>query len=231
MSVADIRAVAAEICGHQASAADDIAWWQATLTIDRVLKHDGRCRTAAVAALSVSRAILAVAEHANCCSPDSEVIAVARAAGTIARGPKGIFAKDRASNVTLKTSTFNAGPAAVEALFAGAIDATYIGPSPAINAWQKSNGSAIRIIAGATSGGASLVVKPTITSPADLKGKKIASPQLGNTQDVALRAWLKKQGFTTNPEGGGDVAILPQDNAQTLTTFKAGDIDGAWVPE
>src|SRR5439155_14868321 len=143
----------------------------------------------------------------------------------------GLFAKDLGSKVTLKTSTFNAGPAAVEALFAGAIDATYIGPSPAINAWQKSNGSAIKIIAGATSGGASLVVKPTITSAADLKGKKIASPQLGNTQDVALRAWLKTQGLSTNAQGGGDVSILPQDNSQTLTTFKAGQIDGAWVPE
>jgi NitT/TauT family transport system substrate-binding protein len=144
---------------------------------------------------------------------------------------KGIFAKDLGSNVTLKTSTFNAGPAAVEALFANALDASYVGPNPAINAWQKSNGSAIKIIAGATSGGASLVVKPGINSAADLKGKKVATPQLGNTQDVALRAWLKKAGLKTDPQGGGDVSILPQDNAQTLTTFKAGDIDGAWVPE
>jgi NitT/TauT family transport system substrate-binding protein len=143
----------------------------------------------------------------------------------------GIFTRDLGSNVMVHTSTFNAGPAAVEAIFSGALDATYVGPNPAINAFQKSNGAAIRIIAGATSGGAALVVKPTITTPAQLKGKKIASPQLGNTQDVALRSWLKKQGLNTTPEGGGDVNILPQDNAQTLDTFKSGQIDGAWVPE
>jgi NitT/TauT family transport system substrate-binding protein len=143
----------------------------------------------------------------------------------------GIFAKDLGPNVTLQTKTFNAGPAAVEALFANSLDITYVGPNPAINAFQKSNGQAVRIIAGATSGGAGLVVKPTINSPADLKGKKLASPQLGNTQDVALRTWLKKNGLNTTPEGGGDVQILPQDNAQTLDTFKAGQIDGAWVPE
>jgi NitT/TauT family transport system substrate-binding protein len=143
----------------------------------------------------------------------------------------GIFAKDLGSNVTLQTKTFNAGPAAVEALFANSLDISYVGPNPAINAFQKSNGQAVRLIAGATSGGAGLVVKPSINSPADLKGKKLASPQLGNTQDVALRSWLKKNGLNTTPEGGGDVQILPQDNAQTLDTFKAGQIDGAWVPE
>jgi len=144
---------------------------------------------------------------------------------------KGIFAKDLGSKVTLKTSTFNAGPAAVEAIFSGALDATYVGPNPAINAWQKSHGQAVRIIAGATSGGAALVVKPSINGAADLKGKKVASPQLGNTQDVALRAWLDRHGLKTDPQGGGDVSILPQENAQTLDTFKAGQIDGAWVPE
>lgn len=86
MSMADVRAVAAEMGGHQATAADDIAWWQATLTIDKVLKHGGRCRSAAVAASTASRAILAVAEHGHCATTDADVIAVARAAGTIARG-------------------------------------------------------------------------------------------------------------------------------------------------
>jgi NitT/TauT family transport system substrate-binding protein len=95
----------------------------------------------------------------------------------------------------------------------------------------KSNGEGIRIISGATSGGASLVVKPDITKPADLKGKKIASPQLGGTQDVALRWWLKDNGIKATIEGGGDVSVVPQENAQTLETFKAGDIAGAWVPE
>jgi len=143
---------------------------------------------------------------------------------------KGFFAKALGST-KLETKTFNAGGDAVTALFGNAIDATYIGPSPTINAWKQSNGAAIRIIAGATSGGAYLVVKPDITKPADLKGKTIATPQLGNTQDVAARAWLKSQGLSTNTQGGGDVEIKPQENAQTLDTFKAGQIDGAWVPE
>jgi NitT/TauT family transport system substrate-binding protein len=143
---------------------------------------------------------------------------------------KGIFQKNLGDD-KLETQTFNAGPAAVEALFSNAIDASYVGPNPAINAFVKSNGEAIRIISGATSGGAALVVKPDITKAADLKGKKVASPQLGGTQDVALRSWLADNGLKTDPEGGGDVTIVPQENAQTLETFKAGDIQGAWVPE
>ncbi|GGL00846.1 lipoprotein [Sphaerisporangium melleum] len=144
---------------------------------------------------------------------------------------KGFFAKALGSNVTLKTATFNAGPAATEAIFSDAIDATYIGPNPAINAWSKSKGQAIKIIAGAASGGVFLVVKPEINDVADLKGKKIATPQLGNTQDVALRYWLQEKGLKTDTKGGGDVSIVPQENAQTLQTFATGDIDGAWVPE
>jgi NitT/TauT family transport system substrate-binding protein len=131
----------------------------------------------------------------------------------------------------LKTFTFDAGTEAAEALLAGSLDLTFIGPNPAINAWAKTKGEAVRIVAGSTSGGAFLVVKPEITSAADLKGKKIASPSLGNTQDVALRAWLKEQGYATTPEGGGDVTVIPQKNSTTLDAFKAGDIDGAWVPE
>jgi NitT/TauT family transport system substrate-binding protein len=143
----------------------------------------------------------------------------------------GIFQQKLGNNVKLETSTFNAGPQAVEALNSGALDATYIGPNPAINAFAQSGGEAIRIISGATSGGAFLVVKPTIKSAKDLKGKQIASPQLGNTQDVALRTWLKKKGLKTDPAGGGDVSILPQENSQTLDLFKQGQLDGAWVPE
>ncbi|WP_117212867.1 ABC transporter substrate-binding protein [Allorhizocola rhizosphaerae] len=131
----------------------------------------------------------------------------------------------------VQTSTFNAGPAAIEALFSGAIDATYIGPNPAINAHAKSNGEAIRIVAGAASGGVALVVRPGINSAEDLRGKRIATPQLGNTQDVAVRHWLKGKGLTTTKEGGGDVKIIPQENAQTVETFGTGAIDGAWVPE
>ncbi|RCG30010.1 aliphatic sulfonate ABC transporter substrate-binding protein [Sphaerisporangium album] len=144
---------------------------------------------------------------------------------------KGFFEKALGANVTLKTATFNAGPAATEAIFSDAIDATYIGPNPAINAWSKSKGQAIKIVAGSASGGVYLIVKPEINSAADLKGKKIATPQLGNTQDVALRFWLQQQGLKTDTKGGGDVSILPQENAQTLQTFATGDIDGAWVPE
>jgi NitT/TauT family transport system substrate-binding protein len=143
----------------------------------------------------------------------------------------GIFARELGSNITLKTATFNAGPEAVQALFSGALDATYVGPNPAINAWQKSKGTAIKIISGEASGGAYLVVKPSITSAAQLKGKKLASPQLGNTQDVALRSWLKTQGYTTTTTGGGDVTVVPQENALTLQSFVTGSIDGAWVPE
>ncbi|GGS71085.1 lipoprotein [Planobispora rosea] len=144
---------------------------------------------------------------------------------------KGLFAKHLGSGTTLKTSTFNAGPAAIEAVFSGAVDATYVGPNPAINAWAKSKGEAIKIIAGAASGGVFLVVKPEIKSVADLKGKKIATPQLGNTQDVALRYWLDSQGVKTDTKGGGEVSIVPQENSQTIQTFATGDIDGAWVPE
>jgi NitT/TauT family transport system substrate-binding protein len=143
---------------------------------------------------------------------------------------KGIFQR-QLGPVRLKTSSFNAGPAATEALLSGAVDATYIGPNPAINAFVKSDGEGIRIVSGATSGGAFLVVRPEIRGAADLKGRKVATPQLGNTQDVALRSWLAGQGLKTTPEGGGDVSIVPQENAQTLATFQSGEIDGAWVPE
>ena len=133
--------------------------------------------------------------------------------------------------VRLETTTFNAGPAAIEAMLADAIDATYIGPNPAINGWAQSRGDLLRIIAGATSGGAGLVVKPSITSPHDLRGKKIATPQLGNTQDVALRHWLTGLGFATDRAGGGDVHVVPTPNAEIITGFADNALDGAWVPE
>ncbi|MBV8463546.1 MAG: ABC transporter substrate-binding protein [Acidimicrobiales bacterium] len=145
---------------------------------------------------------------------------------------QGTFAKNLPSNVTIQTSTFNAGPAEVTALLAGSLDAAYMGPNSAITAYSQGHGS-IRIISGATSAGAALVVSPSITSPSQLKGKTLATPQLGNTQDVALRTWLAKQGLTfPGPNGGsGDVTILPQDNSLTLTAFESGSIAGAWVPE
>jgi NitT/TauT family transport system substrate-binding protein len=138
----------------------------------------------------------------------------------------GIYARELGST-KLTTKTFNAGPAEVEALFAGAIDAAYLGPGPAVNAFIKSKGDVV-IVAGATSGGAQLVVRPGIT---DLKGKKIADPQTGGTQDIALRTYLVSKGFKVDKQGAGDVTVIGQDNATTLDLFKAGQIDGAWVPE
>lgn len=141
------------------------------------------------------------------------------------------FIPQALGRTTLQPQIFDAGPAAVEALFAGALDAAYIGPNPAINAFGQSDGEAIRIIAGATSGGAQLVVRPGIADARDLKGATLATPQLGNTQDVALRAWLTGHGLRNSVQGGGDVTISPTRNADTLQLFKAGRIDGAWVPE
>ena len=142
----------------------------------------------------------------------------------------GVFAAEL-GDTRLTTQTFNAGPAAVEALFAGSLDATYIGPNPAINAFVKSQGEAVRIIAGATSGGASLVVRPGITSVEDLRGARLATPQTGGTQDIALRHYLDENGYEVDEAGAGDVTVLAQENPVTLTAFQAGDVDGAWVPE
>lgn len=156
--------------------------------------------------------------------------------GNITHGPalvgvsQGVIAKDL-GGTALSTQVFSAGPAAIEALSAGAIDAAYIGPNPAINSFVQSQGESIRIIAGAAAGGAQLVVQPGITSAADLRGKTLSTPQLGGTQDVALRAWLRKEGFQTTPDGSGDVAINPTDNGQTLKLFQDGKLDGAWLPE
>jgi NitT/TauT family transport system substrate-binding protein len=124
---------------------------------------------------------------------------------------------------------FNAGPSEMEALLAGQLDIAYVGPNPAVNAYLRSKGKALRIIAGAASGGASLVV-PTSSSvqkPGDFKGKRVASPELGNTQDVALRRWLKNAGLTP----GRDVQVTPVKNADILMLFQQGKLDGAWVPE
>ncbi len=143
----------------------------------------------------------------------------------------GLFQEALGPNVTLELQTFNSGTEAIEALFSDAIDASFIGPNPAISGYARSDGEALRIVAGTTSGGASLVVSQDINTPEDLRGKTLATPSLGNTQDVALRAWLKDEGFTTDTSGGGDVSITPQENADTLTAFQAGQIAGAWVPE
>ncbi len=142
----------------------------------------------------------------------------------------GIF-EEKLGDVTLETTTFNAGGEAVEAMFAGAIDATFIGPSPTINGYAQSNGEALRVVSGAAANGAYLVVREGIDSPQDLVGKTLATPQLGNTQDVALRYWLQEQGYETTEEGGGDVSITPMANGETLGAFASGAIDGGWLPE
>ena len=142
------------------------------------------------------------------------------------------FGKALGPDVKIEWKSFNAGPSAIEALFAGAIDMTYVGPNPAINGYVRSNGEALRLIAGATSGGAALVVRggSGINTPKDFHGKRIASPQQGNTQDVALRAWLKSQGLQTRDKGG-DVDVMPIANPDQLTLFLKKEIDAAWAPE
>lgn len=144
----------------------------------------------------------------------------------------GWFEKAMGTDVKIEWKSFNAGPSAIEALFAGAIDVTYVGPNPAINGYVRSNGEALRIIAGATSGGAALVVRSdlSINQPQDFHGKRIASPQLGNTQDVALRAWLKSNGLKPRDKGG-DVQVMPIANPDQLTLFLKKEIDAAWAPE
>lgn len=144
----------------------------------------------------------------------------------------GLFDAELAAlDLTATPTAFNAGPDAVTALFANSLDCSYIGPNPAINAYGQSEGTAVRVIAGSTSGGAALVVRDGINTAADLVGTTIATPQLGNTQDVAARHWLAGQGFATDLEGGGDASIKPQGNADGLSAFSTGQIDGAWVPE
>ena len=144
---------------------------------------------------------------------------------------KGFFAKDLGSNVTLKLVPFSTGTQEATALLAGQLDAAYVGPNPAIKAWQASNGKLIKVISGSASGGAALVVKSGITSAAQLKGKKLATPSLGNTQDVALRYWLKKHNLTATQTGGGDVPITPiTPNSDAVLAFQSGQIAGGWEP-
>ena len=194
--------------------------------------------------LAVAATTLLAAATLTACGSDDEAGAKGGDAGTLRLGyfpnithapalvgVKNNIFQDALGTTKLDATTFNAGPAAIEALFSGAIDATYIGPNPAINGWATSKGTALKIIAGSTSGGAGLVVKPAIADVAGLKGKKIATPQLANTQDVALRHWLKENGLNADQQGGGDVSVLPQENATAVQAFAQGAIDGAWVPE
>jgi len=145
---------------------------------------------------------------------------------------KGDFQNALGNNVNVETFQFNAGPSAIESLLANRIDVSYIGPNPAINGYVVSDGKDVKVIAGATSAGASFVVRNDsgINSEKDLGGKKFASPQLGNTQDVALRKYLLDNGFKTT-ENGGNVTVVPVANADILTLFVKKELDGAWVPE
>ena len=144
---------------------------------------------------------------------------------------EGFFTKALGSAGTLKATAFSAGTEETTAILSGQLDAAYVGPNPAINAWQKSGGKAIKIVSGAATGGASIVVKKGITSAAQLKGKSLATPSLGNTQDVALRYWLKQNGVATTATGGGDAFIKPtKPNSAAVLQFKSGQIAGGSEP-
>ena len=145
---------------------------------------------------------------------------------------KGFFQKEL-GGTKATYATFNAGPSEIEALNSGSIDIGWIGPSPAINGYVKSNGENLRIIGGSASGGVKLVVNPEkIKSLKDVKGKKIATPQLGNTQDVAFLNWISEQGWKVDAQSGkGDVSVVRTENKVTPDAYKSGSIDGAWVPE
>ncbi|HEX4924049.1 MAG TPA: ABC transporter substrate-binding protein [Bdellovibrionales bacterium] len=145
---------------------------------------------------------------------------------------QGLFQKALGPEVKIETAVFNAGPSVVEAIFSNRLDLAYVGPNPAINAYVKSKGRAALVIAGAASGGARFVVREElgIKDSKGFEGKKIATPQLGNTQDVAARIWLKSNGLKTS-DRGGTVQILPIKNADQLTLFKKKDIDAAWAIE
>jgi len=153
-------------------------------------------------------------------------------AHNLSRAGKGWFEERLGPDVRVEWFVYNAGPSAMEALLAGSLDLTYVGPSPAINAHVKSKGTDIRVVAGAARGGAALVVQGDgrITKPADFKGKKVATPQLGNTQDVACRAWLAQNGFKVT-QTGGDVLVLPTQNPDQLALFQTGDLDAVWTVE
>jgi NitT/TauT family transport system substrate-binding protein len=148
------------------------------------------------------------------------------------REHQGWFEHRLGPNVRIQWLPFNAGPSAMEAVFAGSIDLTYVGPNPALNAYIRSQGEEIRVLAGAAVGGAALVVPGdgSIVRPADFKGRRLATPQLGNTQDVAARAWLTKQGFRVTLTGG-DVAVIPTANPDQLTLFQQGKLAGVWTIE
>jgi NitT/TauT family transport system substrate-binding protein len=150
----------------------------------------------------------------------------------LSRQGKGWFEERLGPNVQIQWFTYNAGPSAMEAIFANSLDLTYVGQGPALNAHFKSNGDEIRVLAGAANAGAALAVKSDspIKTAADFRGKKIATPQLGNTQDISCRAWLKAQGFKVT-QTGGDVTVLPTNNPDQLALLQKGGVDAVWTVE
>jgi NitT/TauT family transport system substrate-binding protein len=161
---------------------------------------------------------------------------ITHAQGVIAhafsRQGKGWYEERLGPNVTIQWFTYNAGPSAMEAIFAGSLDLTYVGQGPALNAYFKSKGEEIRILGGAANGGAALLVKSDgpIKTAADFRGKKVATPQLANTQDISCRAWLKAQGFKVT-QTGGDVMVVPTANPDQLGLFQSGGVDAVWTVE
>ncbi len=148
------------------------------------------------------------------------------------REGRGWFEQRLGPGVEVQWYPFNAGPSAMEAIFAGSIDLTYVGPNPSLNAYIRSRGDEIRVLAGAAEGGAALVVAGDgrIKTPADFRGRKVATPQFGNTQDVAARVWLKQQGYRIT-QTGGDVFVVPTANPDQLALFEAGQVDAVWTVE
>ena len=174
--------------------------------------------------------------------PDSKVIRIggfpnvthvqALVARNMSRHGEGWFER-YLPGYSIEWYTYNAGPTAMEALFGRTADLTYVGPSPALNAYAVSAGREVRILAGAVNGGAALMVAPgsNIHTPADFKGRSIATPQLGNTQDVSCRAWLTRNGLSCTLEGAGDCRVAPTPNSMQLQLMKQGDIDACWTVE
>lgn len=191
---------------------------------------------------AICAAILAVCGLSSCSKQQSNVVRIghfpnishaqALVAHNLSRQGKGWFEQRVGKDVEIQWALFNAGPSAMESLLSGAVDVTYVGPSPAINAFARTGGEDVRIIAGSADGGASLVVDPkkNIKKPSDFKGKRIGTPQLGNTQDVACRAWLAENGMNVTLTGG-DAFVIATPNPEQLQLFRSGSLDAVWTVE
>ena len=192
--------------------------------------HNKPLRNALIALIAVTT----LAISTGCSNPSASVSASKIRIGffaNVTHAPalvaleEGFFKKHLPAEIKIEPTLFASGSPAIEALKGNALDVSYLGPNPAINGFNGTGGRLLKIVSGATSGGVQFVTKANIATTADLRGAKLASPGLGNTQDVALKAWLQQQGLLK------DVTVIPTDNAETLALFKQGKIDGAWVPE